>query len=190
MAHESIKKESFFQRKRKASDLDQIDIEDICNGCIQSPENATDVSMYPFKTPKNKSKEQNSIVAIIEANSKFLIIQGPESGLLAHLYDFPNVNQDDGTISDVLQEFFSFDMDSCMISQTELGQVQHLFSHIKRTMIVYHILLKDIPEFKVVKRKFEWISQTEIVQGRKGFPATLKKAFALYSKQYSNPHTT
>jgi A/G-specific adenine glycosylase len=72
---------------------------------------AVSVTQYPYKPPKAKQREESVVVCVIErrqtgssssdgddnqsahsGRSSFLLVQRPDSGLLASLWDFPSVN--------------------------------------------------------------------------------------------------
>lgn len=165
------------------------------------------VTAFPAKAPKKKSKEQgvsfltkniDTTVCVIEVaesdnEPEFLIAQGPKSGLLANLYDFPNVSLDADptdmprdTLPDVmvahLLDHFKLTVDPQ--SARYCGSTIHIFTHIRRTMHVYHVNLSVKPALESLTA-FEWmrLSALQADEGSKGFPATMKKALDLVSHQ-------
>ena len=164
---------------------------------------------YPAKPPKKESREQGIIilqdgevartdvwyvettVCVLEAqeSGQFLVVQGPENGLLANLYDFPNVvlqAEFDESFSE-LREYMEEQLglvlnEETILSRKYAGSTLHIFSHIKRTMHVEHVLIKKAISLVKTERNFVWLRRDELIsdnEGLVGVPATLKKAFNL-----------
>jgi A/G-specific adenine glycosylase len=86
----------------------------------------------PVKQPKKQRRIEKRTVFIIEQDHKFLIEKRPEEGLLAGLYQFPNM-EGHLTIEDIKQEY----PDAVI---TKLPRAKHIFSHLEWHMVGYHVI--------------------------------------------------
>ena len=89
--------------------------------------------LYPSKKPKKEKKSEPLIVFLIRFERKYVISKRPDSGLLASLYEFPNVK---GTsLSEAKRKLLSKGID---IKQTKfVGKAVHVFTHKKWDMAYY-----------------------------------------------------
>lgn len=125
-------------------------------------------------------------MAIVKSGLLFLLVQNPEKGLLAGLWDFPHVlTEDDSSKSSVRRELindylptFIKGIESGIKKRVDQGQCLHLFTHIKRTMFVEVI---ELDETLAVDdgQGFKWVNEADMLQ--MAVPTTLKKAFALFT---------
>ncbi|KNC97067.1 A/G-specific adenine glycosylase, variant [Spizellomyces punctatus DAOM BR117] len=144
------------------------------------------VKRYPAKAKKKPPREEVRAVCILEhvgahKESKFLLVQGPKEGLLANLWDFPNIelqlpepstdgtggalqsksgsvieNIQYGTWKTAIDEWMGTHLNISLsslqdenrtraevtvIDRMDLGSTLHLFSHIKRVMVVEHVII-------------------------------------------------
>lgn len=147
-------------------------------------------AIYPAKAPKKEARQQETCVMMIQVDEDFLLVPGPEKGLLANLYDFPNtvLEQPYDFESDVSADFLrtGFGIDTTQSDQVSssknVGTATHVFSHIKRTMRVEHYVFLEKPKVSVAH---EWISRSVIESEdgcHLGMPATVKKALSLLTK--------
>ncbi|KAI9139277.1 DNA glycosylase [Paraphysoderma sedebokerense] len=132
---------------------------------------AVGVAKYPRKPKKKKAKEQECNVYIVQissaeeaeaANPKYMICQRPKTGLLANLWEFPTIVQDDtnegnneieneevhsrncksknvqsGSEQTLLAELLGIPHISDLLEERiDLGRIVHLFTHIRQTMHV------------------------------------------------------
>lgn len=145
---------------------------------------------YPFL-----SYFEATIVPVINCGNKFLVRKRPESGLLAGLWDFPHISfdaeaDDESRKSTLLNDHLeceyklTLDYSSAVTNIQSLGEITHLFSHIKLTMHVNLISLESslnavIPGLdNDASCKFRWIDREEI-QGGAAVPTTFTKVLAL-----------
>ena len=111
---------------------------DVCpikNHCLAYKENSQD--RYPVKPIKNPKKEESLTVFVLEHNGKFALKKRPDKGLLAGLYELPNV-YGDLTKQDVLS-LYDGDVHA-------LPTAKHVFTHIVWNMKGYFVSLKKPPE--------------------------------------------
>ncbi|KAF2684192.1 DNA glycosylase [Lentithecium fluviatile CBS 122367] len=119
-------------------------------------------SLFPKKIPKKKPAEEECLVCIIElqspSTSKWLIEQRPAKGLLASLWQFPQhplpttpASDTPGTRKSSAQKCISSldigDVDMREATHVaELGNLVHVFSHLRLTMHVQHFRISQDKE--------------------------------------------
>ncbi|KLO10729.1 DNA glycosylase [Schizopora paradoxa] len=142
------------------------DIEELCSICEPvDPSEERGVTRYPMKAERKKAREEVDLVNVIEWRSTFgdrhfVLARRPETGLLAGLYEFPTLPdvQDcssaakakklgDEVLSSVLEKSpatkSSAGAQEIRVSKTaQIGDVLHVFSHIRKTYTVQWILLE------------------------------------------------
>jgi A/G-specific adenine glycosylase len=179
-AKELIKSRFFSKKKVKSTP----DFE--CSQCIPyvDLEDVTTL-LYPLKVAKKDSKLQEVAVAVIEiaSSSRFLTVQGPETGLLAKLYDFPTSVIDtkaeaSSAITGLLENDYGLKIEGNDVRREFVGTITHIFSHIKRTMHVEHIVLSEEPQL-TTDSKIEWALEDDIVSKKLGTPTTARKVLKL-----------
>ena len=147
-----------------------------------------------------------------ETNSAFLLVKRPEKGLLAGMWEFPTVEQDQlqachkiSSLStykqrsessrEYLVKTLGLDwIKSCTdIQRRDLGSVQHLFSHIRKTYHVEWVLVQgqaadwgtkasNSPKPKQGSSvpETEWLSTEELATA--AIPTGINKTFQLLQK--------
>ncbi|KAL7748224.1 hypothetical protein RI367_006410 [Sorochytrium milnesiophthora] len=114
-----------------------------CKLCSTLPASASDatsgVTQYPRKPIKKDKRLQTIAVAVLvqegaDVDSKqVLIVQRPAKGLLANMWEFPNVEVEEGTDLDELSAHVQR-MDATLatsnLALTDIGSLTHLFTHI------------------------------------------------------------
>lgn len=86
---------------------------------------------FPVKTKKIKTKQKYVVTAVIQNNAgEILVQQRPKTGLLANMWMFPSI-EGDKSFADLATSFKkSLDL-PVYVNQESLGQVKHVFSHLK-----------------------------------------------------------
>lgn len=119
------------------------------------------ICKFPMKLEKKTIRQEECLVCIIQRSSgEFLLEQRPASGLLASTWQFPSLTLSTtaaGSPSDQRQPVFGskptaklvdpftaslIDAKNTVESQTNLGSITHIFSHLHLTMHVYSIALR------------------------------------------------
>ncbi|KAF9093192.1 hypothetical protein BGX23_003548 [Mortierella sp. AD031] len=212
-------------KKRDIADDADQDTDEKCELCL--PETETEgkeqglVTQYPRKTVKKAPREEECAVSILErrttdsesgeATSEFLLVKRPEKGLLAGMWEFPTVEQDQLQVRhkltslstykqrsessrEYLEETLGMDwIRTCPgVQRRDLGSVQHLFSHIRKTYHVEWVLVQGRSreqEEKVGKTtkskqgripETEWLSTAELATA--AIPTGINKTFQLLQK--------
>ncbi|MEH7251094.1 A/G-specific adenine glycosylase [Neobacillus niacini] len=132
----------------------------------------------PVKSKKNSQRTVELAAVILkDASGRILIHKRPESGLLANLWEFPNVEihqpfvLERGQIADLFHD--SFDMDIQL--EKGIGQIEHIFSHLIWNIRVYTgTISTDFQES--IEWKFITLADIE----EYAFPVSYHKILKLY----------
>lgn len=125
--------------------------------CIAKRENLTDV--IPVRNQKIKRKKEEITVFLLEYEGEFAIQKREKTGLLANMYEFPNITRkiQKKEIKQVLQDW------SLEGSTPEkIGTHHHVFSHIEWDMIGYKIKTTSKNDAFMWKRKEEILEKYAI----------------------------
>lgn len=96
---------------------------------------------FPKKAPKKERKIEKRTVLLIRDNERTAICRRPEKGLLAGLYELPNLKghlSQDEVLEYVKKKHLS------PIRIQELGEAKHIFSHIEWHMTGYVVRVEEI----------------------------------------------
>ena len=121
--------------------------------CIAKNENLTDV--IPVRNQKIKRRKEEKTVFLLEFEGKIAIQKREKTGLLANMYEFPNVDKrlKKDEIETVLQSW------GLIGNQIEkIGTHHHVFSHIEWDMVGYKIQVNSI------NSAFIWVEKHEILE--------------------------
>ena len=130
------------------------------------------VDELPVKAPKKKRTIENRTVLVIQDGERTAIHKRPQEGLLAGLYELPNV---EGHLSmdEALQKVKEMNLEPLHIET--LPEAKHIFSHIEWRMTGYRIRVSSLEERKEVPFIF-----TEKKQSEKQY--AIPSAFRAYIK--------
>lgn len=105
-------------------------------------------SEIPVKTPKKKRKIEEKTVLLVEYEDKIAIRKRDDTGLLASLYEFPNL---EGKCSE--KEVLEYLGNEAVVEKS-LAAAKHIFSHVEWHMSGYLIRVKEeIPGMLFVDRE-------------------------------------
>lgn len=163
------------------------------------------VTDYPTKVEKAEKREESVAVAVLRvmpgggAPSRFLLVKRPPGGLLAGLWEFPlapvaggaSADARRGAIDDLLNGVLGEGFGGLKIAKRkDLGDVVHVFSHIRMTMHVESITLQgEVPEALTggggddedAPPETKWLSEDELQAA--GLTSGVKKVYKLYTQQ-------
>jgi A/G-specific adenine glycosylase len=150
-------------------------VRDHCQGFHEGVE-----SELPIKSKKNSQKSvELAAVVVKDEKDRILIHKRAETGLLANLWEFPNVEMhqpvlmDRSQITDLFTE--SFDMNIKL--EKSIGQIEHIFSHLIWNIRVYTgTINSDFPEGT------EWKFLTLEEMEEYAFPVSFHKILKLYKE--------
>ena len=130
------------------------------------------VDELPVKAPKKKRTIENRTVLVIQDGERTAIHKRPQEGLLAGLYELPNV---EGHLSmdEALQKVKEMNLEPLHIEV--LPEAKHVFSHIEWRMTGYRIRVSSLEE-----RKESSFIFTEKKQSEKQY--AIPSAFRAYIK--------
>lgn len=126
---------------------------------------------FPKKTPKRPRKNEKRTVLIIRDGERAAICKRPEKGLLAGLYELPNL---EGHLSQEEVVFWLKEQGLSPLRIKELDCAKHIFSHIEWHMTGYAVLIEEVESDSVGRLQFVRPEQTE-----KEYP--IPAAFAAYT---------
>mmetsp|Transcript_8147 Transcript_8147/g.24533 ORF Transcript_8147/g.24533 Transcript_8147/m.24533 type:complete len:443 (+) Transcript_8147:85-1413(+) len=122
------------------------------------------ITTYPKKAAKTKQRAEAVAVVIIEADGKLLLTKRPDTGLLAGLWEFPNVVVDD--VHDAREEekrlkqaVKNLGMIAGKKVPKYIGEVQHIFSHIRQTLRVYVLRKCKLHD---TSKKYSWFTEDDV----------------------------
>lgn len=124
----------------------------------------------PYKTPKKPRRIEEKTILLIESGNQIVIQKRPDTGLLASLYEFPNL-EGHLTKEEVCQTME--EAEGVCVCIEPLVPAKHIFSHVEWHMIGYRVLVDgSIPSQWTAVYKQEIIDK---------YP--LPNAFSAYTKQ-------
>ena len=135
--------------------------------CVANKESLTD--QLPVKTPKKARRIEARTVLLLSCRGKYAICRRPETGLLAKLWEYPNL---DGHLSE--EEIFSWMRERGItpISVRPIENAVHIFTHVEWHMIGY------AAECMEETSEFYWYTADEIKE-----KFAIPTAFRAYTKQ-------
>lgn len=121
--------------------------------CIAYQKDITDE--IPVRKQKIKRKKEEKTVFILECNQEIALQKRNNTGLLASMYEFPNVNQKlkQKEMKQVIEQW------GLKVERTErIGTHHHIFSHVEWDMIGYRVRVEH------KNTKFIWSKKEEILE--------------------------
>jgi A/G-specific adenine glycosylase len=132
----------------------------------------------PIKTKKNKPRNvQLAAVILTDVDGKILIHKRPSTGLLANLWEFPNVeiNHPLQTGREQIGELFTQSFNLRMNLEKNIGQIEHVFSHLVWDILVYTGKINSRFEESDVWKTVSFKEMNEYA-----FPVSYQKILKLY----------
>ena len=126
-------------------------------------------SELPVKTKKPKRKIERKTVFLLRCGRKTALVKRPETGLLAGLWEFPNVV---GALSQKRAEAIVKKWGIHILGMNSLPKANHLFSHVEWHMTGYYV------ESASEAEGFVWAFGREIAE-RYTVPSAFKAFFPL-----------
>lgn len=142
--------------------------------CLAHQENREEE--FPKKEPKKKRTIEKKTILIVQDENKSALRKRPEKGLLAGLYEFPNLegHQSGKRVLAYLKE-----MGLEVIRIQKIEPSKHIFSHKEWDMIAYRIRVDELAGKGKNLEEENWIF-VESIDAEKNYP--LPSAFAAYTK--------
>ena len=136
------------------------------------------IAELPVKTKAKARRIEKRTVLVIRDNDKVAIRKRPEKGLLAGLYELPNV---EGRYSQNEIVQLVKDMHLSPIRVQKLENAKHIFSHIEWQMEGYAILVEEA-EFDTVAEKMAANNLIFVDAEKSQENYAIPSAFAAYAK--------
>jgi len=131
---------------------------------------------FPKKQAKKKRMIEKKTILIIQDENKSALHKRPSKGLLAGLYEFPNL-EGHQTEKRVLAYLKEIGLEVLRIKKLEASK--HIFSHKEWHMIAYQIKVDELAPKGSQLEKENWIF-VESYEAQKNYP--LPSAFGAYTK--------
>lgn len=190
----SIFSSSLKKNNNNNNNTDQLgltDLEDVaeCKYCFTGDtkwRQSLGVLNYPSKVKMKPAKQEKYFAVVIEWNKKFLLVQRPNKGLLAGLWECPlflvqeEKKKKNETEKETLSNhlFERFDIQG-YDSVKYLGEIVHVFSHVHHTYVTYHIQLPAKLELREkMTQCATWLTRDEVLQS--AISTAVRKIFKLY----------
>lgn len=131
---------------------------------------------FPKKEPKKKRTIEEKTVLIIQDANKTALHKRPSKGLLAGMYEFPNM-EGHQTSKRVLAYLKEMGLEVLRIQKMESSK--HIFSHKEWHMKAFQIRVDELADKEEKPEKEQWIF-VETKEAEEKYP--LPSAFAAYTK--------
>lgn len=147
----------------------------LCEKCplrayCQSQKDGTMLDYPSSKKAKEKKREEWTVLVVTRAD-EIALIKRPEQGLLASLYQFPML---EGKLSQSEVSSRLASLGLAVTSIEDIGQKEHVFSHLIWDLQGYRIFLKEKPKSSL----WLWAKKKDL---KENYP--LPSAFAFFKKQ-------
>ncbi|XP_017506229.2 adenine DNA glycosylase isoform X1 [Manis javanica] len=147
------------------------------------------VANFPKKVSRRPPREECSATCVLEqlgahGGARILLVQRPNSGLLAGLWEFPSVAVEPSGQCQrkaLLQELQSWAGPVPATRLRHLGQVVHTFSHIKLTYQVFGLALEGQTPVTITPPGARWLTREEFRTA--AVSTAMKKVFRVYEGQ-------
>ncbi|XP_028745587.1 adenine DNA glycosylase isoform X3 [Peromyscus leucopus] len=147
---------------------------------------ALGVTNFPRKASRKPPREEYSATCVLEhpratGSPLILLVQRPNSGLLAGLWEFPSVTSEPSAQHQheaLLQELQRWSGPLPGARPQHLGEVIHIFSHIKLTYQVYSLALEGQTPVAPAPPGARWLTWEEFHSA--AVSTAMKKVFRVY----------
>ena len=133
---------------------------------------------YPVKAAKKKRRVEQLGVFVIRAGDRIALHKREENGLLAGLWEFPNI-QGAFTMEKAREQMESWGLPDYRVKS--LGAGKHIFSHVEWEMEGYYFRVPEIPPRITKKMDWQLVSQEDLESSY-----ALPSAFDTYRKNLTS----
>lgn len=116
------------------------------------------INEIPVKTPKKERRIEKRTVFLMRCQGKIALHQRPDSGLLAGLWEFPNL-EEQLSENQVREKLERDGLQGCSVH--ELKQGKHIFSHVEWQMTAYEIEFQK-PEALKKLTELHWVTVSQL----------------------------
>jgi A/G-specific adenine glycosylase len=139
--------------------------------CKAKNESLTDT--IPVKSPKKPRKQEQKTVFLLSCRGRYAVCKRPETGLLAKLWEFPNIN---GHLSEEQAFAYLGSLGLSPVGVTACGDAVHIFTHIEWHMRGY------AAECMMPSAELVWQSAEELL-GHYAIPSAFR-TYTEYIKKF------
>ena len=141
-------------------------------------------SELPVKNKKTKTRNVPLAAAILKnEDGRYLIRKRPETGLLANLWEFPNVEVHTNLVAK--RRFFEEEFEQLAgvkpVLQKQIKTIQHVFSHLVWEVEAYAGTVGPIDPLYLTENRYRWADEEEMEQY--AFPVPYQKIWKAYKEQ-------
>lgn len=123
---------------------------------------------YPVKKKKAEKKQVDVSVFLLHFKEKIIIEKRESTGLLASLYQFPNV---ESRLSEKQAMSYLHDLGFSINKISGIGSAKHIFTHLIWNMNGYEVFLDSVPK----EKQFLFVSKEELLN-----TYSIPSAFSFY----------
>uniref|UniRef100_A0A8D0ELG0 Adenine DNA glycosylase n=1 Tax=Strix occidentalis caurina TaxID=311401 RepID=A0A8D0ELG0_STROC len=144
----------------------------LCPPATEPWDSSLGVTNFPRKAAKKQPRVVKTATCVLERRGchgapEYLIVQRPNSGLLAGLWEFPSLLLAQGLQEEKQQEALADHLQAWMgwpVAAGDLqliGEVVHIFSHIHQTYVVYSLPLDGDVTLDPASSPSRWVTEEE-----------------------------
>lgn len=122
--------------------------------CLAFREGKTDV--IPYKAPKKPRRIEERTILLVKWKDEYAIEKRPSTGLLAGLYEFPNL---EGSLNGEQLADYLIHAGETSFTAEPLPSSKYVFSHVEWRMTAYHIVLR-----KKKSERFQFYKRQDILE--------------------------
>ena len=141
--------------------------------CLAFREGKTDV--IPYKAPKKPRRIEERTILLVKWKDEYAIEKRPSTGLLAGLYEFPNL---EGSLNGEQLADYLIHAGETSFTAEPLPPSKHVFSHVEWRMTAYHIVLR-----KKKSERFQFYKRQDILEHY-----AIPSAFSAYTEILNGDH--
>ncbi|MEX2143644.1 MAG: A/G-specific adenine glycosylase [Anaerolineales bacterium] len=117
----------------------------------------------PTKTRRNPAPRRNFAAAVIEQRGKVLVMQRPAAGLLAGMWEFPNVPlRSRFNAKLALRKALSQTLGLALVFEQRLGEFEHAYSHFSVRLQVFHHPLNSVRPKVQTELTHKWLPLSQL----------------------------
>ncbi|XP_061538765.1 adenine DNA glycosylase isoform X2 [Phycodurus eques] len=155
-------------------DIEDCSASGICPLCPSEPwDEELGVQNFPRKPAKKPPRVQRTVTCVLtrhgeEGEEEFLLMQRPNKGLLAGLWEFPSLLLEKEDDSEKKQQAaLCAHLDKILGPLTEnslhyVGEVLHVFSHIQQTYVVHTLRVGGGGDARLRTANVRWVSRSAL----------------------------
>ncbi|XP_071420955.1 adenine DNA glycosylase isoform X3 [Pithys albifrons albifrons] len=200
-ARQRVEKElAFASQKLFGKPVPVPDVEDcgvgdcpLCPPAMEPWDSSLGVTNFPRKAAKKQPRAMRTAMCVLErrgchGSPEYFLVQRPSSGLLAGLWEFPShplpqdlqEEKEKEVLADHLQAWMGQPVTAKGLQF--IGEVIHIFSHIRQTYVVYSLHLDGDVTLDAASSPSRWVTEEEFHAS--AVSTAMKKVLKAHEKQH------